>query len=175
MKRIIFISLIFLVVSVSYCIAAEEPSAVFRSISWLKGSATANIGSLAEIRMSEGYMFANGNDTRRLLEAMQNLTSGSELGLVGTEDLGYFVVFEFDNIGYVKDEEKDKLDADAILNQLKKDTEQGNQERQKRGWPAMNVVGWAVPPYYNSETNNLEWAVKFADSNGVESVNFNTR
>ena len=32
-----------------------------------------------------------------------------------------------------------------------------------------------MPPYYNSETNNLEWAVKFADSNGVESVNFNTR
>lgn len=176
MKRTIFIAaLICLVMSTCNCMASEDPSAVFGSVNWLRGPATASLGTHADINMSKGYMFANGDDTRRLLEAMKNIPSGAELGLVGTEDLGYFAVYSFDETGYVKDEEKDKLDADAILNQLKKGTEKSNEERQKRGWPAMNVVGWAIQPNYNPETHNLEWAVKFADSKGQESVNFSTR
>jgi len=158
----------------SYSFAAEDPATVYGSVKWLKGPATANIGSLADIKVDNGYVFADGNDTRRLLEAMQNITNGDELGLVGTEDLGYFVVFEFDKTGYVKDEEKSSLDADAILAQIKKGSEQGNKEREKRGWPAMNVVGWEVPPRYNSETQNLEWAVKYSTKEGTI-INFNTR
>lgn len=175
MKRAICISF-FVALSImsSICSAAEDPATVYGAVKWLKGPAIANVGNLAEIKVNNGYIFANGNDTRRLLEAMQNITNGDELGLVGTEDLGYFVVFEFDKIGYVKDDEKANLDADAMLAQMKKGAEQSNKEREKRGWPAMNVVGWEVPPRYNSETQNLEWAVIFASKDG-NIINFNTR
>ena len=174
MKRMLYIQFAILLFVSSYSFAAEDPATVYGSVKWLKGPATANIGSLADIKVDNGYVFADGNDTRRLLEAMQNITNGDELGLVGTEDLGYFVVFEFDKTGYVKDEEKSSLDADAILAQIKKGSEQGNKEREKRGWPAMNVVGWEVPPRYNSETQNLEWAVKYSTKEGTI-INFNTR
>lgn len=120
-------------------------------------------------------MFANGNDTRRLLEATQNIPSGKELGLVGTQDLSYFIVFSFDDTGHINDNEKDDLNADTILNQFKKNSVESNRERQKRGWGARDIVGWAIPPRYNLANNNLEWAIKYKDSKGQEIINFSTR
>lgn len=38
----------------------------------------------------------------------------------------------------------------------------------------MTIVGWEVPPQYNSETHNLEWAVKGLSANNYV-VNHNTR
>jgi uncharacterized membrane-anchored protein len=152
----------------------EDPAKVFREVKWIKGPAKADIGKIAQIDLPKGYIFAGPDDTRRLLEAMQNLTNGSELGLFAPEDFSYFVVFEFDESGYVKDDEKDKLDTNAILQQIKDGTEEANKERKKRGWSTMSVVGWDVPPSYNKESNNLEWAVRFASGEG-NVVNFNTR
>jgi uncharacterized membrane-anchored protein len=83
-------------------------------------------------------------------------------------------VFEFDDVGYVKDDEKDSLDADALLDSIKQGTEAGNKERLRRGWATMTIVGWEQPPHYNELTHNLEWAVK-ATSEGFPVVNHNTR
>jgi uncharacterized membrane-anchored protein len=83
-------------------------------------------------------------------------------------------VFEFDDVGYVKDDEKDSLDATALLDSIKKGTEAGNQERVKRGWPMMTILGWETPPRYNDITHNLEWAIR-AQSEGAPVVNHNTR
>lgn len=174
MRRMLVMQFVIVVLLSGYSAAAEDPATVFGSVNWIKGPATANIGSLADIKVEDGYIFADGNDTRRLLEAMQNVTNGDELGLLGTADLGHFVVFEFDKIGYVKDEEKGSLDADAMLASIKKGTEESNKEREKRGWDAMTVLGWEIPPHYNSDTQNLEWALQYATKEG-KIINFNTR
>jgi uncharacterized membrane-anchored protein len=83
-------------------------------------------------------------------------------------------VFEFDDVGYVKDDDKDSLDAGALLDSIKAGTEAGNKERQRRGWATMTIIGWEQPPHYNDVTHNLEWAVK-ATSEGQPVVNHNTR
>ena len=175
MRKIFCFSVIYFFISVFYCNAAEDPASVFKSVNWLHGPNTAYLGPYAEIKISPGYMFANGNDTRRLLEATQNIPSGKELGLVGTQDLSYFIVFSFDDTGHINDNEKDDLNADTILNQFKKNSVESNRERQKRGWGARDIVGWAIPPRYNLANNNLEWAIKYKDSKGQEIINFSTR
>jgi uncharacterized membrane-anchored protein len=129
---------------------------------------------MAEIKVPEGYMFAGAADTKVLMEAMQNPLSGEELGFLSPTNMEWFIVFEFSEIGYVKDDEKDKLDADAVLESLRKGTEVGNKERKKRGWPELTITGWEIPPRYNSETHNLEWATRLA-SEGHANINYNTR
>ena len=62
-------------------------------------------------------------------------------------------------LGYVSDDEKDELDAEAILDSIRQGTEAGNEEREKRGWPTMNIVGWHEEPHYDENTNNLSWAI----------------
>lgn len=153
---------------------AQEGQSVIDRVKWQRGPSMADMGGIAQIRLPAGYVFANAGDTRLLMEAMQNPTSGQELGFVGPESLEWFVVFEFDDIGYVKDDEKASLDADAILKSIKQGTEAANEERKKRGWPTMTIVGWELQPRYNPETHNLEWAIKGLSENHPV-VNHNTR
>lgn len=146
----------------------------FPSVKFQKGPAQGTLGTTAQVKVPEGFVFAGGNDTRRIMETLQNPTNGRELGFVAPAGEDWFAVFEFDPVGYVKDDEKGSLDADAILEEIKSGAERGNQERARRGWPSLTVVGWETPPRYNEETNNLEWAVR-AESEGQPVVNHNTR
>ncbi|MDB6067467.1 MAG: hypothetical protein JWR26_3675 [Pedosphaera sp.] len=150
---------------------AESPLA---KIKWTKGPSTASLKDIAEIRVPQGYQFAAGADTRKLLEAMGNPTSGDELGFLSPTSMVWFVVFEYDKTGYIKDDDKDKLDPDAMLKAIKAGTEEGNKRRKKMGAAPMNIIGWEQPPKYNPETHNLEWAIR-AESEGSLVVNYNTR
>ena len=105
---------------------------------------------------------------------MHNPTSGTELGILTDKDLDIFVLFEFEDIGYVKDADKEKLDGDDILKSIREGNESSNEARKERGWPAITIVGWHTPPFYNRETNNLEWCIK-GESQGHTIVNYNTR
>jgi uncharacterized membrane-anchored protein len=154
----------------------EKPAAdnFLSSLQWIKGPSPADIGKMAKIDVPEGYVFLGAKDTQKLLVAMQNLISERELGLIGPQSLDWFVVFEFSDIGYVKDEEKDKLDADKMLASLREGSIESNKERKRRGYSELKLVGWEVPPRYDPETQNLEWALRF-ESEGSPVVNFNTR
>jgi uncharacterized membrane-anchored protein len=57
---------------------------------------------------------------------------------------------------------------------LKEGTERENTERTKRGYPALELEGWAVPPHYDTETKRLEWATKLKSSGGT-SINYSIR
>lgn len=138
------------------------------------GPSVGTLGSGAEIRIPAGYVFANANDTRRIMEAMQNPVSGEELGMVAPENEGWFMLFEFEDSGYVKDDEKNSLDANAMLEAIKKGNEQANEERKSKGWEPVTIVGWEQTPRYNPATHNLEWAIRGSSSEG-NIVNWNTR
>jgi uncharacterized membrane-anchored protein len=158
--------------------ASPEPSEGMtwdlEAVKFQKGPATGDLGTTAQVKVPSGYVFAGGNDTRVIMERMQNTTNGRELGFIAPGGEDWFVVFEFDPVGYVKDDEKGSLDADALLESIKAGTAEGNKERARRGWPSLTVLGWETPPRYNEVTHNLEWAVKL-ESEGKSGVNHNTR
>jgi len=144
------------------------------AVKFQKGPSLGELGTTAQVKVPDGYVFAGGNDTRTIMETMQNPTTNRELGFVAPAKEDWFAVFEFQPIGYVKDDEKGSLDADAILESIKAGTEEGNKERARRGWPSLTVIGWETPPRYNEESHNLEWAVRL-ESEGQAAVNYNTR
>jgi uncharacterized membrane-anchored protein len=160
---------------------AEKPEAPqseaereFAKIDWTKGPAKVGIGEHAEIQVPEGFAYTGGSGAQKLMELMHNPTSGTELGILTDTKLEMFVLFEFEDIGYVKDADKEKLDGDDILKSIKEGNESSNAERKKRGWSPITIVGWHTPPFYNHETNNLEWCIK-GESQGRTIVNYNTR
>lgn len=143
-------------------------------VKWQTGPSSGALGSAAQVEVPDGYLFAGGNDTRLIMEALHNPTSGKEQGYLSPKGEDWFAVFEFDDVGYIKDDDKDSLDADAMLEAIKTGTEQGNKERLRRGWPTMTIVGWETQPRYDETTHNLEWAIR-ATSEGAPVVNYNTR
>jgi uncharacterized membrane-anchored protein len=110
-----------------------------------------------------------------MLELSHNIPAESELGVIAPETLDWWVLFEYNDVGYVKDTDKDKLDADALLKQLQEGQVSGNEERSKRGLTKLFLDGWAVPPRYNEKTHNLEWAIKVRDEHGGTSINYLTK
>ena len=123
----------------------EQQYSVFDQIDWQAGPAMIKLDDLAELNLPEGYLFANGEDTRILMEALGNPPSYTEKGLYGPESLDWFVVFEFDDIGYVNDDEKNDLDADAMLESIREGNEESNKYRRERGFTGLTIIGWIIP------------------------------
>ncbi len=145
-----------------------------QSIDWkIEGEGT--LGSVANLHVPSGYRFTGTGGTVKLMEAFGNLTSGTELGYVSPLNMDWFAVFEFDDVGYVKDDEKDKLDPDAILEQLKEGQQQANKQLAERRMATLEVLGWQTPPFYNPATNNLEWAIRLRSQGGGETINYKTK
>ena len=146
--------------------AAAEPvddGASPPQLAWQPGPLTAPIGdALAEIDVPEGYVFLGQKDTAQLLELMHNPVSGSELATLApaSEQESWLLFFEWDPIGWVDDSEKDDLDADALLASIQEGTRAANEERQKRGWSTIEIVGWQEKPHYDEKTRNLTWAIE---------------
>lgn len=128
------------------------------------------IGNLknAEITVGENQVYLNGTDTSRLMASYGNLPTTYNGSLVELNEY-YNIVFEFENIGYVKDDEE--LDADKILKALKEADTAANEARKAQGLSTLHTVGWEIPPYYNQDTNNLEFALRFRDETGETFVN----
>lgn len=143
-------------------------------INWVKGPGKGSLKNLAEINVPPGYMYTDAQGTQLLLRMMGNPTHGKELGFLAPTSMVWFVVFEFSAIGYVKDDDKNKLNADAMLKSIQAGTERSNEERKKMGVPPLHVTGWEQPPKYNEQTHNLEWAIR-GESEGQPIVNYNTR
>lgn len=148
---------------------------VWESVKWQIGPCSVNLGDVAELRVPAGYMFAGGADTRKLMEVMGNIPSDEEVGFLSPSESDWFVVYEFSEVGYVKDDEKDSLDADALLKSIQKSTLEGNKIRKKRGFPSMLNIAWLDKPHYDEATHNLEWAIQGEDDTGDKFVNHNTR
>ena len=158
--------------------AQETPSEaekVAQSIKWQKGPGNASLGDIADIRVPVGYMFAGSSDTIKLMDVMGNVPSKEELGLLAPETFDWFIIYEFADVGYVKDDEKNSLDSAALLKSIQKGTEQANKIRKKRGLPAMTNLRWVTEPHYDEATHNLEWTIRGDDDAGGEFVNHNTR
>jgi len=140
----------------------------------LNGPAKVPLGKMANIDVPAGWVFIDGEGTRMLLRQEGEPTSGAEVGWLRPTNDHWSVMFDFSDIGYVKDDEKNKLDADKLLDSIKRGTAAANKERERAGNPPLEVVGWEMPPKYDPETHNLEWAIR-AMSAGRPLLNYNTR
>ena len=160
---------------------AQETEGEQVAIDWQAGPSTGRLGDLAEINVPEGFLFSGSEGARTFLELTENIPSGTELGvLIPVLEEGddgskmWFVIFEFSEVGYIKDDDRDELDPDGLLSTIREGTEQANEVRRENGWDTLNIVGWHTSPFYDVESNNLTWAIR-AESGGAEVVNYSTR
>ena len=147
------------------------------AVNWIEGPNVVDLGdNIAQLDFASNYFFADAADTRKLMQFIGNPATKMEVGLVAPRatDNEWFMIFEFNPIGYIRDAKKERIDADVILKSIKQATDQANKQRAKKGFPALNVLGWHTEPHYDVETNNLVWAL-LAEEDGKRIVNYNTR
>jgi uncharacterized membrane-anchored protein len=149
----------------------EEFRAKLRALDWVRGPRDITISGNSTLSLPQGYVYLDAANTKKFLELNENLGSGKEV-MVAPESLGWSAYLHFKDEGYVKDDEK--IDADAILNTLRANNQAGNEERKRRGWTELHLVGWSTPPAYNNTTKRLEWATLLRSPSG-EATNFFTK
>ena len=160
--------------------AGESPLAW---IPWADGPVVGKLGDVAEVKVPANCRFADAEGAKAFMEATQNPPSGAEQGVLlcrgmtATDSSYWFVVFEYNASGLVRDDDKSKLDQAALLRTIQRGTEAGNDERRRRGWGEIEVIGWQQAPYYDSLTHNLTWATRLRDkgSAGEETINHSVR
>ncbi|HEV7706011.1 MAG TPA: DUF2167 domain-containing protein [Gemmatimonadaceae bacterium] len=158
----------------------KKRRAKFDSIEWLTGPSKGRLGDIGEIDVPKGCKLTQQKGADTYLDLTENIPDGNEVGLLRCTDVTdaekrWFVIYTYDESGYVKDDEKGHLEPDSILASLRKGTEESNLERKKRGWSVMHIDGWVRPPYYNEKTNNLTWSLKGGDADSIVFVNESVR
>ncbi len=78
-------------------------------------------------------------------------------GLV-TDEGSWGVVITYDEDGYVKDDEAASIKYDELLKEMQEGTREASKERTKQGYEAIELIGWAAPPHYDSAAHKLYWA-----------------
>lgn len=148
-------------------------------IDWQRGPTVGDLGGMAQIKIPQGYAFAGKQGAQAVLQMTENIPNGEEIGVLvsAAEGANWFMIFRYEETGYVKDDDKDSLDADGMLKNIKEGTEEANKQRQSKGWPAFHVTGWEHTPYYDPITHNLTWAIlgKGDDPRDTGSVNHSIR
>ena len=160
--RIVRLSLLGLAVLAAPAASQDAEQEYESFLDWHPGTGEAvPVGvDLAEIDLPEGFAYLDAAGSQEFMELLENPPTGTEQATIAPmdEDAQWYLVFEWDDIGYVADDEQTELDADALMDVLQEGSKQGNRERRKRGWSELTLVGWARAPFYDPDTHNLTWA-----------------
>jgi uncharacterized membrane-anchored protein len=141
---------------------------------WKFGPTKVQVGPQATLDVPKGYAFLDPEGTKRLNVLMENPPDQTDTYTLAPEDMAWTAFFDYDDIGYVKDDEK--LDADDILKNVREGTEESNKERRSRGWDTLTLIGWKNPPKYDNEFKSLAWSfIARNDKSQTEVVNYNAR
>lgn len=139
---------------------------------------------IGKIKIPIGFKYLNPEQAERVLVDLWGNPKGDNLtlGLILPEKLGvlsengYVFNIQYDEIGYVKDDDADDIDYDELLTEMKKETVEGNKARIDEGYEPITVVGWAAKPFYDENRKILHWAkeIKFGEAS-TNTLNYNIR
>ena len=147
---------------------------------------TVTIGdNLATIALPTTFRFIGPEGSRRLLtQAWGNPPEAAKgvLGMLVPADSsplspeGWGVIIDFEEDGYVDDDDAATIDYTALLKQMQDATETSNEDRRKEGFPTVTLIGWAEPPSYDKSANKMYWAkeLAFSDSD-AHTLNYSIR
>ena len=147
-------------------------------ISWIPGETEVTLGDdLASLQVPAGYLFAGEEATQAIMQSMGNTVSGGELGILVPEsdEESWFIVFEYEEVGFVRDDDKDEIDSDALFESISEGTEAANEYRAEQGFGGLHLSHWSVEPHYDEATHNLVWALAADDDDGGRVINHNER
>ena len=110
-------------------------------------------GGIATLNLPTTFKFLDATESKYVLQDLWGNPPGSQpLGMIfpttsgATDAGGYAFVVMFEDMGYVKDGDADKINYDDLLKDLKESSVKENEERKKMGLMTMDLVGWAAKP-----------------------------
>ena len=140
---------------------------------------------VATLNVPETFYYLNPTDSEKILVQVWGNPQGAgkkTLGMLFPSESTPFdqdswgVTIHYEEDGYVTDENADEMDYQAILSQMKEDTQANSEERVKQGYESIELLGWASPPFYDAQSHKLHWAKEVKFGGQVDhTLNYNIR
>jgi len=135
--------------------------------------------NLAKLVVPRDFYFLGPDDAEKVLVDIWGNPPGQDvLGMLiprryaPLDYESWAVTIDYVDDGYVSDEDAADIDYDDLLVGMQKDTLDSNADREAAGYGAIELLGWAEPPYYDATEKKLYWAkeLRFA---GAEETTLN--
>lgn len=159
-----------------------KAKAIWNSLDRQKGEIKIEAAN-AILKVPEDFYYLNSKAAKKILvDVWGNPPGQTTLGMLFPSNQTPFdndswaVTIEYEEDGYVSDEDADEIDYNDLLSQMKKDTRNASKARIDSGYEAIELVGWASSPYYDSNEKKLHWAkeIKFGEQE-ANTLNYNIR
>ncbi|MEL6590691.1 MAG: DUF2167 domain-containing protein [Bacteroidota bacterium] len=187
MKKI-FVLTVFAVCLLPFLPAQEIDStmlsveAIEASLDYQTGTVELDAGN-AILNVPEGFRYLGPEQGNFVLSDLWGNPEDPELlGLLVPadkgvlDDDGWVFTINYDEMGYVEDEDAEDIDYDELLEEQQSDTRAANVERKKLGYPTAELIGWAAKPHYDKTHKVLHWAKELNfDSDSINTLNYNLR
>ncbi|GJM63391.1 DUF2167 domain-containing protein [Persicobacter diffluens] len=135
------------------------------AMNWQNAGSTVTLGDgVATLTVPEGFKFLNPEQGKYILTDVYGNMEGENQGILFPanveifNDSAYFVIFSYDNSGYISDKEAQDLDYDELIATMKEDSKEYNKLLKENGYGAMELIGWASEPHYDQADHKLHWA-----------------
>jgi len=139
-------------------------------------------GGVGELMVPKGFRYLDSAQAARVMHTLWHNPPQESLGMLFPVDQGpvtdgsWAYLIQFDPLGHVKDDDADDIKYDELLEEMQKDTEEENPEREKQGYDAVHLLGWGAPPFYDKNQHTLHWAKLLRFGHGIdETLNYNVR
>lgn len=168
-------ALVVLVIAPGLSAQGEPEANAEPAFEYSAGPLTGALADVARIQVPPGYAFVDKQGMPAFNKATGNLTADADIGALFPTGEGEWVAFfQFQPVGYIKDDDKD-LDADHLLSSFRNGDEVANEERRDQGLPELVTVDWSTKPFYDSATHNLTWGLKLRSGSSGTIINHQIR
>jgi len=198
MKKLMVTLMLFVSISTQFLMASGEGNITQEEMQAIYNSAVKKIwdgfdkqhgeiklpNGVATLHVPDNFFYIGPEDTEKMLTQIWGNppSSARTLGMLfpsnatatGQETWG--VTIEYQEDGYVSDEDAEDIDYTELLTTMQENIEASNKERQAQGYEALHLVGWAASPYYDKVSHKLHWAQELQfGTQSNNTLNYNIR
>jgi len=180
---------LFFIVLVAHSAVASETDSTKLYFDSLEASFTYQRGEvnldddIGVLQIPQGFRYLDATQSAYVIHDLWGNPHGEgTLGMIIPENIGimedrsWAFIITYDEMGYVKDDDADDINYDELLTEMQNDAAASNEERTKKGYETIAVIGWAAKPFYDDARKVLHWAkeIKFGETDGT-TLNYNVR
>jgi uncharacterized membrane-anchored protein len=159
----------------------DTTKAKFDSLIFKTGKVMLKDG-LAELTVPTGFKYLDSEQSSYVLTQLWGNPESETMGMLFPEYANNYypstwaIEFSYDDEGHVKDDDAKDIKYDELLKTMQEETKASNEARVKEGYEAVELLGWASPPFYDKAAKKLHWAkrLKFGETD-EETLNYNIR
>jgi uncharacterized membrane-anchored protein len=157
--------------------------ALLKSLKYRQGEIDLR-GGLARLTVPTNFNYLGPDDAETVLVKLWGNPPDEQkplgllipAGMTPINSNAWIVTIEYSEEGFVKDDDANKINYDDLLKKMQKGVVTENKERQKEGYPTVELLGWAAPPHYDPASHKLYWAKKLRfEGEGGDTLNYNIR